>query len=280
MYVDYHVHPDYSIDASSSIDDYCRKAIEIGLDEICFTTHYDIDPVRKEKDDFVRVSGEIMSFDSNWLDYYFEDLEKARTTYGKLGLRVKFGIEIEYRKDIEEKIKRNLKDYSFDLIVGAIHCLDHRAINLEDEFKSCFKELSIEEMCEKYYLEVEEAVDSGLFDIIAHLDLYKKFGIAYYGKDLINECNLIVDRVFDLMENKAVGLEINTSCYRYGFNEPFPSIELLEKWRQSEPCVLTIGSDAHDVKYLGQYIKNGIVIAKKIGLKICIFKQRKVEKYF
>jgi len=280
MYVDYHVHPDYSIDARSSIDDYCRKAVEIGLDEICFTTHYDIDPIRKEKDDFVRVDGKIMHFNSNWLDRYFEDLEKARTTYENLGLRVKFGIEIEYRKDIEEKIKRNLKDYNFDMILGAIHCLDHRAIHLEDEFKLCFQGLTAKEMCEKYYLEVEEAVDSGLFDVIAHLDLYKKFGLAYYGKGLLNECNLLVDRVFDLMENKAVGFEINTSCYRYGFNEPFPSIELLEKWRQREPYILTIGSDAHGIEYLAQNIRRGIKIVKELGLKLCTFNKRKIEKRF
>jgi histidinol-phosphatase (PHP family) len=280
MYIDYHVHPDYSVDASNSIDEYCRKAVEIGLDEICFTTHYDIDPFRKEKDDFVRVDGKIVSFENNWLDRYFEDLNKAKTKYEHSGLKVKFGIEVEYIKGIEEEIRRNLKDYSFDLILGAIHGLDHRAIHLEDEFKTCFQGLTAKEMCEKYYREVEEAVESGLFDVVAHLDLYKKFGLSYYGEELLNKCNILVDRVFDLMENRAVGLEINTSCYRYGFNEPFPSIELLEKWGQRNPCLLTIGSDAHGIEYLAQNIDKGIEIAKKLGLKLYTYKKGKVEKYF
>jgi len=56
---DYHVHPDYSIDASPvKIREYCQKALELGLAEICFTTHIELDPVRREKDNFVNLNGE------------------------------------------------------------------------------------------------------------------------------------------------------------------------------------------------------------------------------
>ena len=43
---DYHVHSDYSQDAEGSIFDYCRRARELGLEEICLTPHFEIDPVR------------------------------------------------------------------------------------------------------------------------------------------------------------------------------------------------------------------------------------------
>ncbi|HHX94976.1 MAG TPA: PHP domain-containing protein, partial [Clostridia bacterium] len=56
---DYHVHPDYSIDASPvKIRQYCRRALELGIVEICFTTHVELDPVRKEKDNFALLNGE------------------------------------------------------------------------------------------------------------------------------------------------------------------------------------------------------------------------------
>ena len=43
---DYHVHPDYSIDASPvKIRDYCQKALELELREICFTTNVELDPL-------------------------------------------------------------------------------------------------------------------------------------------------------------------------------------------------------------------------------------------
>lgn len=280
MLVDYHVHPDYSLDAKDSIDAFCKRALEIGLDEICFTTHYDLDPVRKEKEGFVRVKGELVSFDSNWLDHYLADLKRARAIYEKFGLNIKYGIEVDYSKEVEDEIKRSLHGYSFDLILGAIHNLDHNAIHLEEEFPTYFEGKSSRELCEKYFQEVQNAVRSEIFDVIAHIDLYKKFGLEYYGENLLKDCVDLAEKTFDLMIEKNVGLEINTSCYRYGFDEAFPSEDLLRRWKERNPKILTIGSDAHNIQYLAKYVPKWINIAKKMGLKFCTFKERKVEQYF
>ena len=79
MLIDYHVHPDYSTDAQGTIDEYCRKALEIGLDEICFTTHYEPDPYIKDTiDGHALVKGKLVPMDSNWLDYYVADIERAK----------------------------------------------------------------------------------------------------------------------------------------------------------------------------------------------------------
>ena len=58
--VDYHVHPDYSLDATGTIDEYCDRALELGLKQICFTTHYDSDPFREKIDPFMRRQGKVI----------------------------------------------------------------------------------------------------------------------------------------------------------------------------------------------------------------------------
>ena len=47
--VDYHVHTDNSFDGKVSMAEQCEKAIEIGLKEIVFTEHYDLNPNDKSK---------------------------------------------------------------------------------------------------------------------------------------------------------------------------------------------------------------------------------------
>ena len=42
--VDYHVHSNNSFDGKNSIEEMCKKAIEINLSEICFTEHFSVDP--------------------------------------------------------------------------------------------------------------------------------------------------------------------------------------------------------------------------------------------
>lgn len=38
---DYHVHTDFSDDSRAPMDAVVRRALELGLDEICFTEHVD-----------------------------------------------------------------------------------------------------------------------------------------------------------------------------------------------------------------------------------------------
>ena len=41
--IDYHMHTFFSTDSEGNPEEYIKKAIELGLDEICFTDHYDVD---------------------------------------------------------------------------------------------------------------------------------------------------------------------------------------------------------------------------------------------
>ena len=42
--MDYHLHSRDSVDSAESVARMCRRAVEIGLHEVCFTEHYDTDP--------------------------------------------------------------------------------------------------------------------------------------------------------------------------------------------------------------------------------------------
>lgn len=123
---DYHIHPDYSIDAAPyTIDEYCAKAVELKLEEVCFTTHLEIDPVRRELDNYVVVDGERLSvWDFTWLDRYFTELAQAQERFKGDKLRVKAGLEVGYCPGQEKVIERILNNYPFDFVLGAIHCLN------------------------------------------------------------------------------------------------------------------------------------------------------------
>ena len=41
--IDYHVHTNYSADASATVTEQLEAAVERGLSEICFTDHVDFD---------------------------------------------------------------------------------------------------------------------------------------------------------------------------------------------------------------------------------------------
>ena len=267
--IDYHVHPGYSLDATGSILEYCERAKEIGLKEICFTPHLELDPVRDEK---IEIRSKIVPARSNWLDIYFEDLDVAIREFPEL--KIKKGIEIGYAPEIEQEIANITSKYPFDFVLGAIHSINHIAISNGEEAAKYYKGKSPAEVCREYFTLLEAVIESNLFDCIAHFDVYKKYGVKYYGRDLILEAEPFIEPMLRLVRNNGILIEINTSGLRKEINEIFPSPHILKRLHELGCNSITIGSDAHTVADLGKGIKEASILAKDLGFNIVRFEKR------
>lgn len=92
MFVDYHVHTDYSDDSDYPMEDVVRDAIRLGMDEICFTDHVDYG-AKVDWDSGVEIpycNGLAMVN----VDYpaYVEEIRRLRDQYADQ-LSVKMGLE-------------------------------------------------------------------------------------------------------------------------------------------------------------------------------------------
>jgi histidinol-phosphatase (PHP family) len=272
MIVDYHIHPGYSIDAEGTIEEYCVQAIKLGINEICLTPHFEIDPVRREKDDRVKFNGKIVPMRSEWIDYFFKEIEEARKKFSNLSVRA--GFEVGYDPAIESALKAFIKKFPFDFILGAIHCIKHVAITNHkelDEFKAKYLEKYPKRITKEYFETLDLAVKSGLFHSIAHFDVYKKYVLAIIGKELLPASEPFLQSTLKLMAKHRVGLEINTSGLRQNPKEIYPSANILLKAKEAGVKIFTIGSDAHRITHLGFGLQEGFALAKRLGLNICRF---------
>ena len=261
---DCHVHPDYSLDATGTIDQYCQRALELGLKEICFTTHYDTDPVRKDEDRFMRIDGKIVPLSEGNVKRYIEDVKRANKIYSPKGLSVKAGLEVDYAPHIEKELRNNLSAFDLDYILGAVHCLDHIAISASKEAESYFRKKSVKQLCREYYKVLRKAVLSGLFDAIAHLDIYRKYGLAFYGEEILTAHRGLVEPVLELMAENDVGMEVNTGLLRKGHKEFSPSLEILNLALKMNVKITAYGSDAHKVEHLGKDIKEAYLLVERL----------------
>lgn len=274
---DYHVHPDYSIDASSAtIKDYCYKALDLGLTEICFCTHVELNPERKDKENFVIVKGEKCSvYDFHWLDSYFEEIFRMQDELKDAGLKVKAGVEIGFCQGIENEIERMVNNYPFDYVLGAIHCLDHMSISSKKESPYYFRSRDAAQVRAEYFAVLMEAVKSGLFDCIAHIDLYRRYGNGYLGPEVHTIHRGAIEPVLAEMKNRGVGLEINTSSRRRGLKEFHPSKEILTMAVEAGIKVFTVGSDAHSLDELGEGIDEALALLDELNVSNHVFTRRK-----
>ncbi|TFG31410.1 histidinol-phosphatase HisJ family protein [Candidatus Thorarchaeota archaeon] len=275
MMFDYHIHPNYSIDAEGTIEEFCEVALSKGLREIAFTTHLDTD--NKGDDCFVNVKGKKVSTRSSlWLEDYEASIRSADEKYKDLGLRVRFGVEVDYISEIDGALPENFYSTEFDIILGSMHLIDHIAISATGRAEAAFKNYSMEELGRKYYTLLIEAVESGLFDIVAHIDLYRRFGQEFYGDGIREVWKLHISDLANAMRRFNVGFEINTSPLRRGQEQPMPEAAIINELHDQGVSIVTVGSDAHQPQDVGADITTAFLLLKEAGFSnISVFERRK-----
>jgi histidinol-phosphatase (PHP family) len=249
---DYHVHPDFSVDAVGSISEFCEAALKRNLAEICFTTHYDSNPQSDGEANFILVKGIRKPATPDNLAYYVEAVKKAHEKYYPAGLSVKTGVEIGWYPGCEEMVSKLKERFRFDFALCGIHELNNTCFCCKEHFKKCFEHFeSMEKMLEAYFAEVVTAARSGLFDVIAHLDYYKKYGLKYYGPELNDAFEPFIKDVFAALNDSETALEVNTAALRKGISDYYPSVKIINAARKAGVEIASLGSDAHAPNEIG-----------------------------
>ncbi len=57
--IDSHLHTGITIDASGTMEDYCKKAVELGYKYICFTNHMEMDDALSGVYDYAMYDGDV-----------------------------------------------------------------------------------------------------------------------------------------------------------------------------------------------------------------------------
>jgi histidinol-phosphatase (PHP family) len=248
---DSHVHTDHSVDAKGSLREICQAAFERGLYEVTITNHYEIMPSRKERMGHFRFGEERVEANSDSVKRLIEETRQIGEEFFPAGLQVLCGLEIGWDKSLYDRLAKELAGWDLDFVIGSVHDVDGNSI-LEREFApSYFAEHPIEHWIEGYYRKAEEIAEAELFNVIGHLDVYKRYGIASYGDKIRTAHEPLIESLFSKMIEHGLALEINTSGIRHGIGEYYPSMAILNAARRAGVSVATIGSDAHAPEQIG-----------------------------
>ncbi len=260
---DYHVHPNYSPDAAPiKIKEYCLRALEIELVEICFTTHLEFPP-------------ECSIYDhESWLDSYFYEIAQAQQEFKNSGLKIKAGVEVGYQRAFEKETEAIINRYPFDYVLGAVHSLNGISIASKKESPHYFGSRSLTAVRRDYFDALEGMVKSGLFDCAAHLDIYRRYGAEHYGPQIAAIHQGIIEPIFKEMARRNMGLEINTSSLRRGLKEFHPTRKIIAAAVQSGIKVFTVGSDAHALNELGNHIDDALKLLNEFSVYNHVFTRR------
>lgn len=249
---DFHVHSNFSSDADTRMEDMVEKAISLGIEKLCFTDHIDYDYPTFE-------GGHTFVFE---LDKYFKKLNSIKEEYSSK-IKIYKGVECGIQTHIIKELK-NLENYNFDFIIGSSHVID----GLDPYYPNYWLDRDEEEGVIKYFQSIiDNCKYFDGFHVYGHLDYIFRYTPVVHKKYPYEKYSDIIDEVLKTIIDEGKGIELNTSGYKYIFNHPHPRIEILKRYKEMGGEIITIGSDAHEAKYLAYGFDKAASLLKEIGYK-------------
>lgn len=113
------------------------------------------------------------------------------------------------------------------------------------------------------------------FGRIGRLAFRQMFGAEGYEVVAINDLICIILKT---IIEQGKGIEINTAGLKYGMPEPNPCLDIVKMYHDLGGEIITVGSDAHEVKYFAYRFDVVAEMLKNAGFNYyTIFNERKPE---
>lgn len=211
------------------IDRYTSRARARGVSEIAFTEHVHRFAEARDWHPNPWWRGEA----TEDVDAYCSALERAKVA----GAPVLIGVEMDWLPDRQPEIARFVADRPFDIVLGSVHWLADHAVDHPDYL--AWDALDADAIWERYLDELVAAARSGLFDVLAHIDLPKVFGHAPPASARKRWPQVIAH-----IAATGVVVECSTAGLRKSVRELYPEPGLLFECAAAGIPV-TLSSDAH-----------------------------------
>lgn len=232
------MHPNVTRDPLC-FDAFAVQALAMGIEEVCITDHMPLS-----------VSSARDRIPKGHVEEYCQIVRNIAKQY-KGQLSVRLGIEIDYHPDFTDEIEAVLDAGAFDYVIGASHLHIMRqdifsTIKTHNEFARATLENTI------------LAANSGYFDTIAHLDMYrwvftlpKRFPLkddGYTFKDNIP----LIENTLDAIVKNGLRLELNPhlAVQAQNISLMYPETPVV-KMALEKGVQFTYGSDAHTPEQVG-----------------------------
>ena len=262
MPASYHNHSNWS-DGKNSISEIIKHAARLGIDELGISDHYALHP---------QGTMPKWSMPPQRLGEYIDELLTLKPQANRQGVTLRLGLEVDWFPGHGQAIEAALKPHPLDYIIGSVHEVDGFAIDGSPAKWQSLSEDEINEMNRRYWDHMKTLGDSGIFDIVAHIDLPKKFGFPPT-IDLSTEIGIALDAI----AASGMVVELNTSGWHKPCADAYPTPAILEACFKRDIPV-TLSADAHLGDHLLRDFERGSQRLREAGYaEIARFEGRKIR---
>jgi len=272
---DYHVHLEKGPYTPDWLGRFVTVARQRGLVELGFTEHLcDFYEGQEASGAWWAGApeGEDRAYSRRWwqgrprysLDEYVALVKDAHPA----GITLRLGVEVDYFPSAETSLRRLLAAYPFDLVLGSVHWLDGWGFDHLDRLER-WQDRDVDMVYRRYFAELGRAAHSGLFDVLAHVDLIKVAGYrpSFDPTPLYAEAARAIAAA-------GVAVEVSTAGLRKPVHEIYPAEPFLRLLGE-HGVPITLASDAHTPEDVGRDFDAAVDLARRCGYeRVCRFSRR------
>jgi histidinol-phosphatase (PHP family) len=252
----YHTHTTGS-DGKSKPEDWIKIAIRKKIDILGITDHYHFPP------NFRDWGNEYYSVE------HYEELKRLKRKY-KTQIKILVNVEFDWLEDYKRWIKNEAMKRKYDLKFVSVHFIKTKKEYIpldwkEEGFKEMIKSFgSVKKLVTWYYSTLRNAIKTGCFDVVGHLDIIKiwnKNKKYFSGQE--DWYKKEIQKTLKLIKKKNMKIDLNTSGLRKPCAEQYPSLDILKEAKKMK-IPLLIGTDAHK----SEELESGIEELKEVLTEI------------
>lgn len=261
--IDCHIHTERCGHATGSAAQMVAAAVVAGLSGILMTEHL---PLPDELDPDCHLSMPACDLET----YAAEVSALAGRVHG---LDVVLAAEADWLPDHPEHAshtRARAAELGIDVLLGSVHFIGGWAFD-DPHHIDLWDARDVDAVWEQYFSRWCEAARSGVFTVMAHPDLVKKFG----HRPSFDPRELYVEAARAAAEG-GVLVEASTAGWRKPVGELYPGPELLSAFAEAG-VGMTVGSDAHDPTEVGYRISDALDELAKAGYERYAFPLRADE---
>jgi len=238
--IDYHIHTMLCNHAGKPMEAYVKRAIGIGLQEICFLDHLTMSENGKDQSMSIREVG-----------LYFQAIQRLKYRY-RDRIKIRAGLEVDFNPAYMEQVREVIGSFSFDVIGSSVHFIHEKNIVSYRERETGRSGADFHNFCLLYIEKMNRMLDYNYFDVVCHLDVVKKFNelLPDHMDEKFNE-------ILSKISYKNLTLELNTSGYDHPVADAYPGLALLKKCR-AKGIEITLSSDAHHPDSVGRHFNRAL----------------------
>jgi histidinol-phosphatase (PHP family) len=256
MIADYHIHTRLCRHAEGEPREYVERAVALGMMEMGFADHLPFlggwEPRHDLTDDWA------MGLDE--LDDYVTLVQELAREYAA-DVRILLGIEADFIPETLDDTASVLAGYPFDYVIGSVHIVGDRFGFDHPEMEPRLADYGLD----RIYLESLElarcAAESGLFDVVGHLDHAKKYARRPDDDEAVAAAASAALRA---VAAAGMAVELNTAGWRKPVGESYPGPALLAE-AAGLGIPLVVGSDAHRPGDVGHGFARAAEVARAAG---------------